>query len=430
MAPVSIGQREFADVILPPFEMAIREGGARAVMHSYADIDGVPADGRPRPADRLLREELGFDGLVVSDYYAISFLETPARRGGSAARSRGGRAARRGRHGAAQRPLLRRAAGRGRAAGRRPEAARRPGRRPGPGAASSSSACSTRAGRRIPPALATPTRRRQLRGPGRARPGPGPAGAPGAGPAAGRGVGYAAGQRGRALPAARGCAGSRRRAACRTTRWRSSAATACPGTWARRIRRPRRACRSPRCWTALRGERVDVSYAAGCDGAVCDTSRVRRGGRRRRGRRHRGRRGRGRGGAVRPRHLRRGLRRRRPAVAGRPGGPAGGAGRTGTPVVAVLVTGRPYALGAVAGRLAGIVQAFFPGEEGGRAIAGVLSGRIVPSGKLPVEMPATAAALPSSYLRSRLAGPARGSSVDPVTAVPVRARAVLHELRV
>jgi len=86
---------------------------------------------------------------------------------------------------------------------------------------------------------------------------------------------------------------------------------------------------------------------------------------------------------------------------------------TGTPVVAVLVTGRPYALGAVAGRLAGIVQAFFPGEEGGRAIAGVLSGRIVPSGKLPVEMPAMAAALPSSYLRSRLAGPHGGSSVDP-----------------
>src|SRR6185369_2488206 len=86
---------------------------------------------------------------------------------------------------------------------------------------------------------------------------------------------------------------------------------------------------------------------------------------------------------------------------------------TGTPVIAVLVTGRPYALSAVADRLAGIVQAFFPGEEGGRAIAGVLSGRIVPSGKLPVEMPGPDAALPSSYLRSRLAGPHGGSSVDP-----------------
>jgi hypothetical protein len=47
---------------------------------------------------------------------------------------------------------------------------------------------------------------------------------------------------------------------------------------------------------------------------------------------------------------------------------------TGTPVVAVLITGRPYALGDLAGRLAAAVQAFFPGEEGGRAIAGVLTG--------------------------------------------------------
>ena len=86
---------------------------------------------------------------------------------------------------------------------------------------------------------------------------------------------------------------------------------------------------------------------------------------------------------------------------------------SGKPVVLVLVTGRPYAIGPAAGQLAAVVQAFFPGEEGGGAIAGVLSGRVVPSGRLPAEMPAAAGAQPSSYLRSRLAGRHPGSSVDP-----------------
>ena len=75
MAPVSMGPRELADVILPPFEMAIRLGGARSVMPSYVDIDGVPASADPGLLGALLRDQLGFDGLVVSDYYAVSFLE-------------------------------------------------------------------------------------------------------------------------------------------------------------------------------------------------------------------------------------------------------------------------------------------------------------------------------------------------------------------
>jgi len=86
---------------------------------------------------------------------------------------------------------------------------------------------------------------------------------------------------------------------------------------------------------------------------------------------------------------------------------------TGLPVIAVLVTGRPYALGGVAGRLAAVVQTFFPGEEGGSAIAGVLTGRVSPSGKLPVEIPRDAGAQPSTYLRSKNAGPTTASSVDP-----------------
>ncbi|MFP8960175.1 glycoside hydrolase family 3 N-terminal domain-containing protein [Streptomyces nanhaiensis] len=73
--PVSIGPRELADVILPPFEMALREGGARSVMHAYNDLDGVPAAAHTELLTDLLREEWGFAGTVVSDYFGVSFLE-------------------------------------------------------------------------------------------------------------------------------------------------------------------------------------------------------------------------------------------------------------------------------------------------------------------------------------------------------------------
>jgi hypothetical protein len=86
---------------------------------------------------------------------------------------------------------------------------------------------------------------------------------------------------------------------------------------------------------------------------------------------------------------------------------------TGKPVVAVLVTGRPYAIGGVADRLAAVVQAFFPGEEGGHAVAGVLAGRVNPSGKLPVELPRDVGAQPSTYLRSKNAARNSSSAVDP-----------------
>jgi beta-glucosidase len=77
---------------------------------------------------------------------------------------------------------------------------------------------------------------------------------------------------------------------------------------------------------------------------------------------------------------------------------------TGTPVVLVLLTGRPYAIGWAIERCAAVVQAFFAGEEGGPAIAGVLSGRVNPSGRLPVSLPRSAGAQPFTYLHPPLGG--------------------------
>jgi beta-xylosidase len=89
---------------------------------------------------------------------------------------------------------------------------------------------------------------------------------------------------------------------------------------------------------------------------------------------------------------------------------------TGTPTVLVLLAGRPYALGDAPERASAIVQSFFPGEEGTAAIAGVLSGRVNPSGRLPVSVPARPGVQPSTYLASPLAQASGVSNLDPTAA--------------
>ncbi len=74
--PVPMGRRELLDVILPPFETAVREAGAGSVMNSYSDVDGVPAGADPWLLTDLLRGDWGFTGTVVSDYWAVPFLAT------------------------------------------------------------------------------------------------------------------------------------------------------------------------------------------------------------------------------------------------------------------------------------------------------------------------------------------------------------------
>lgn len=90
----------------------------------------------------------------------------------------------------------------------------------------------------------------------------------------------------------------------------------------------------------------------------------------------------------------------------------------GTPTVLTLLAGRPYTLGTAPERAAGIVQAFFPGEEGTRAVAAILGGRVNPSGRLPVSVPATPGAQPSTYLASTLARRSGVSNIDPTARYP------------
>lgn len=84
-APVPMGRREFEDYILPPFEMAVRVGKTGSVMNSYSDIDNVPAASSVDLLTTTLRDRWGFTGTVVSDYWSITFLEMMHRVAGSPA---------------------------------------------------------------------------------------------------------------------------------------------------------------------------------------------------------------------------------------------------------------------------------------------------------------------------------------------------------
>ncbi|RQR27596.1 beta-glucosidase [Burkholderia sp. Bp9142] len=75
-APVHIGRREFNDIFLLPFEMAIKLADAGSVMPAYHDVDGVPCHASSELLTDILRDKWGFDGLVVADYVGVSLLYT------------------------------------------------------------------------------------------------------------------------------------------------------------------------------------------------------------------------------------------------------------------------------------------------------------------------------------------------------------------
>ena len=70
-APANVSLRVLRETFLYPFHEALKQGGAIAVMASYNEIDGVPSHANPWLLRDVLRREWGFQGFVVSDYYAV-----------------------------------------------------------------------------------------------------------------------------------------------------------------------------------------------------------------------------------------------------------------------------------------------------------------------------------------------------------------------
>jgi beta-glucosidase len=85
-APANYSERVLREVFLFPFKEAVQKAGAISVMASYNEIDGVPSHANRWLLRDVLRNEWGFKGYIVSDYYAIWELNQKAEvRGNSVA---------------------------------------------------------------------------------------------------------------------------------------------------------------------------------------------------------------------------------------------------------------------------------------------------------------------------------------------------------
>ncbi|SEE86384.1 glycoside hydrolase family 3 N-terminal domain-containing protein [Jiangella alba] len=396
-APVGVGARELAEVLLPPFELAIREGGAGAVMPSYAAVDGVPPTASHALLTTLLRDAWGFGGTVVSDYWAVPFLRRTQR---IAADDDGAGALALAAGVDVELPetvgFARLAAG---------------------------------------PALDQAARRVLLQKGrlGLLDPGWEPRGDDGAdldSPAnralarrlAERSVVLLANDGTLPLRAAGG--GPGRVAVIGTTAVQPRTFLGCysfPNHVLAGYDGDDLGVAVPTLLEALRTELPDAAVPHAAGAAITGDDRS---------------------GFAAAAALAAQADVAIVAVgdlAGMFGSGTSGEGcdapdlalpgvqaelvtavlDTGTPVVLVVVSGRPYALGALAPRCAAVVQAFFPGEEGGAAIAGVLSGRVEPSGRLPVAVPRTPSGALPTYRAAPLGRRTDGiSSLDPAPLYP------------
>jgi beta-glucosidase-like glycosyl hydrolase len=407
LAPVHAGPREVADVLLLPFEMAVLDGGVDSVMNSYAEIDGVPVAADASLLTGVLRDAWGFEGTVVADYFAVAFLQTL--------------------HGVA--------AGLG-DAGAQALSAGIDVELPTGVAYLAPLAQEVRSGR-LDEALVDRALRRVLAQKARLGlldPGYDPA----AGvdldsidldPPAHRALAARLAEESvillgndGTLPLDAGALAGREVAVVGPNADDTSALFGCysfanhvlaqhPGTeLGLDVDSVLAAVRAelPGADVAhVRGADVDTDDTSGFDAAVaaardaevCVAVVGDRAGLFGRGTS-------GEGCDAESLDLPGVQRQLVEALLG-----------TGTPVVLVLLTGRPYAVDWALERCAAVVQAFFPGQEGAGAVAGVLSGRVNPSGRLPVSLPRSVGAQPYSYLHPKLGGASPVSNID---TAPVR----------
>ena len=75
-APVHLGPKELNDIFMLPFEMAVKQANAGSVMPAYHDIDNEPCHSSRLLLTEVLRDQWGFDGLVVADYAGVNLLHS------------------------------------------------------------------------------------------------------------------------------------------------------------------------------------------------------------------------------------------------------------------------------------------------------------------------------------------------------------------
>jgi beta-glucosidase len=75
VAPGNYSERVIREYFLKPFEVAVKQGPVQTVMASYNEIDGIPSHSNKHLLEDILRQEWGFQGVVVSDYFGITDLK-------------------------------------------------------------------------------------------------------------------------------------------------------------------------------------------------------------------------------------------------------------------------------------------------------------------------------------------------------------------